>query len=156
MNTSFLTPRQERVQHIHELLAKGRPVTCGQVARELETSERTIQRDLDYMREELLLPIEYESGLRTFVYVAPASLTLFGQGTPRQAATTFDEAVALPLEDKSAGHLTVICSRYGVRANDVLRAIVGSALANAVCDSALMTTIVRAARVLATDGREIA
>jgi proteasome accessory factor B len=41
---------------------------CASLARELETSSRTIQRDVDYMRDQLGLPIEYDASQHGFYF----------------------------------------------------------------------------------------
>ena len=146
----------QRMQHIHEGLRAGRPVNASIVGRELETSPRTIQRDLDFMRDSLGLPIEYESDLRTFVYTWPVDPAIFGPVPAPARQEPRGDAFGLPLDKEPAAHLAVVCERHGLRPADVLRAIVGETLADAVCNSTIMAGIVRAARVLATDGREIA
>ena len=47
-----------RVQHIAAALTCKKRSTIAELADELEASTRTIQRDLDYMRDQLNLPIE--------------------------------------------------------------------------------------------------
>jgi len=45
---------------IHEELKAGRDVNCRVLAEELEVSTKTIMRDIEFMRDQLMLPIEYE------------------------------------------------------------------------------------------------
>jgi predicted DNA-binding transcriptional regulator YafY len=49
----------ERVLRIHELVARGNFPNCSTIARELEVNRKTIQRDLNFMRDELELPVAY-------------------------------------------------------------------------------------------------
>ena len=141
------------MQHIHEMLRAGRPVNAARVARELETSPRTIQRDLDFMRDSMGLPIVYEPERHSFVYTWPVDPAIFGGAPASNRQAPASEAFGLPLDEEPAGHLTIICARHDVRGVDVLRAIIGNTLADAVCNSTLLHDIVRAARVLATDER---
>lgn len=53
---------------IHELLQKGAPVSRSTLAAELEVSPKTVGRDLDFMRDRLGLPLEYDPARHGFVY----------------------------------------------------------------------------------------
>ena len=64
-------PPLERMQRLHDLLMNERPVNCQQLGREFEVSYKTIQRDLDFMRDRLNLPIEYDPSRYTFRYTEP-------------------------------------------------------------------------------------
>lgn len=64
-------PPLERMQRLHELLMSGRQVNCQQLGKEFEVSYKTIQRDLDFMRDRLNLPLEYDPTRYTFRYSEP-------------------------------------------------------------------------------------
>ncbi len=64
-------PPLERMQRLHDLLMNERPVNCQQLGREFEVSYKTIQRDLDFMRDRLHLPIAYDATKYTFRYTEP-------------------------------------------------------------------------------------
>ena len=53
-------PPLERMMAIHARLKAGRFPNCRKIAEELEVSSKTIQRDIDFMRYRLALPIEYD------------------------------------------------------------------------------------------------
>lgn len=57
-----------RVLWIHERLGNQQSVTAVSLARELETSERTIKRDLEFMRDELGAPIEWSHATHSYGY----------------------------------------------------------------------------------------
>ncbi len=57
-----------RMQRIHEALSDGAPANCSKLAKELEVSTKTVQRDLDYMRDQLELPIDYDAAGRSYYY----------------------------------------------------------------------------------------
>jgi len=61
-------PPLERMQRLHDLLMNEKPVNCQQLGREFEVSYKTIQRDLDFMRDRLNLPIAYDATRYTFRY----------------------------------------------------------------------------------------
>jgi predicted DNA-binding transcriptional regulator YafY len=61
----------QRVWHVHARLSRWERVTTETLAAELEVTTRTIKRDLDFMRDRLGLPIEWDAGERTFVYTRP-------------------------------------------------------------------------------------
>ncbi len=60
-----------RMRRIHEILSDGKPANCSMLARELEVSAKTIQRDIDYMRDQQQLPIDYDSSTRSYIYTRP-------------------------------------------------------------------------------------
>jgi len=53
---------------IHQALQSGRPTNASTLGRELEVSTKTIQRDLEFMRDRLDLPIEYDSHQHGLIY----------------------------------------------------------------------------------------
>lgn len=53
---------------IHELLTAGKYPNCSKLAREFEVSGKTIQRDIEFMRDQLALPIEYDGPRHGFFY----------------------------------------------------------------------------------------
>lgn len=53
-------PAMARVQHIAAALACKKRITIAKLATELEACPRTIQRDLDFMRDQLHLPIDVD------------------------------------------------------------------------------------------------
>lgn len=63
-----------RVLWIHERLGNQHPATAVSLARELETSERTIKRDILFMRDQLGAPIEWDGSAHTYAYTRPCDL----------------------------------------------------------------------------------
>jgi proteasome accessory factor B len=57
-----------RIIQIHELLKEGKFPNCQALSGEFEVSYKTVQRDIDFMRDQLQLPIEYDSVRRGFLY----------------------------------------------------------------------------------------
>lgn len=57
-----------RMLEIHGLLMKAQYPNCTQIGVALEVSAKTIQRDIDFMRDQLSLPIDYDSVRRGFYY----------------------------------------------------------------------------------------
>jgi proteasome accessory factor B len=58
---------------IHEHLAAGRHPNCSSLAREFEVSAKTIQRDIEFMRDQLALPIDYDGAKHGFRYARPVA-----------------------------------------------------------------------------------
>ena len=56
---------------LHELLSAGRYPNCSFLAGEFEVSAKTIQRDVDFMRDQLVLPVEYDRQRHGFFYAKP-------------------------------------------------------------------------------------
>ena len=61
----------ERMLRIHEYLAAGEYPNCGRLAREFEVSPKTVERDVEFMRDHFDLPIKYDSHRRGFFYTRP-------------------------------------------------------------------------------------
>jgi len=69
----FSRPPLARMMQLHaQLLARKFP-NCRKLAHELEVSEKTIQRDIEFMRYQLGLPIEYDQLHFGFVYTEPVT-----------------------------------------------------------------------------------
>lgn len=58
----------ERLTYINKKLAAGACVNKNQFAKELEASVSTIGRDIDYLRDRMLAPIEYDSSRKGYYY----------------------------------------------------------------------------------------
>jgi proteasome accessory factor B len=61
------------MMRLHEKLKAGAFPNCRKLADELEVSTKTIQRDIDFMRDRLGLPIEYDQLHFGFVYTEPVT-----------------------------------------------------------------------------------
>ncbi len=64
-------PQHSRLLFIDREINTGRYPNCGQLAQEYEVSNKTIRRDLDYMRYQLDAPIEYSAPHRGYYYTEP-------------------------------------------------------------------------------------
>jgi proteasome accessory factor B len=69
----FARPPLERMMKLHHQLNTGRFPNCRKLADELEVSTKTIQRDIDFMRDRLNLPIEYDQIHFGFFYTEPVT-----------------------------------------------------------------------------------
>ena len=69
----YSRPPLERMMRMHARLQSGRYPNCRNLAQELEVSSKTIQRDLEFMRYRLGLPIEYDQLHFGFYYTEPVS-----------------------------------------------------------------------------------
>ncbi len=69
----FSRPPLERMMRLHERLKAGVYPNCRKLASELEVSAKTIQRDIDFMRDRLGLPIEYDQIQFGFYYTEPVA-----------------------------------------------------------------------------------
>jgi len=69
----YSRPPLERMMRMHQRLKAGRYPNCRKLADELEVSAKTVQRDIDFMRYRLGLPIEYDQLHFGFYYTEPVS-----------------------------------------------------------------------------------
>ena len=61
-------PPLARMLRIHEFLQTSARASCRTLAAELEVSAKTVQRDIDFMRDQLGLPIDYDVSAHGFFY----------------------------------------------------------------------------------------
>jgi proteasome accessory factor B len=61
-------PPLERMLRIHQALSAGKFPNATTLARELEVSTKSIQRDIEFMRDRLALPIEYNAARMGYFY----------------------------------------------------------------------------------------
>jgi predicted DNA-binding transcriptional regulator YafY len=64
----FSRPPLQRMMRLHAALKSHHFPNCQKIAAELEVSSKTIQRDIDFMRDRLGLPIGYDSQKFGFYY----------------------------------------------------------------------------------------
>ena len=64
-------PPLARMLRIHEQLKGDQFPNCSQLALDLEVATKTVQRDIDFMRDRLDLPIEFDFRRNGFRYTAP-------------------------------------------------------------------------------------
>src|SRR5437762_2249179 len=72
-NENFSRPPLERMMRLHAALKAKRFPNCQKIAAELEVSAKTIQRDIDFMRDRLGLPIDYHPQEFGFYYAEPVT-----------------------------------------------------------------------------------
>ena len=61
----------ERMMHIHEELRRGASVNCTNLGEALEVARKTLVRDINYMRDRLGLPVEFDPVHNTYRYTEP-------------------------------------------------------------------------------------
>jgi predicted DNA-binding transcriptional regulator YafY len=71
--TGFSRPPLARMLRLHEWLMGDRYPNCRKLAEEFEVSAKTVQRDVNFMRDRMGLPIEYVKGRFGFRYTRPVS-----------------------------------------------------------------------------------
>ncbi|EDY84373.1 HTH domain family [Verrucomicrobiia bacterium DG1235] len=94
---SLKRPAIERMLRIHQELKHAAYPNCSTLAREMEVSSKTIARDIDFMRDRMLLPIDYDSAKHGFFYTREV-----------QSLPTIDisegELLALSIAQKAMDH----------------------------------------------------
>jgi len=53
---------------VHQLIQSGKFPNTTTLAREIEVSTKTIQRDIEFMRDRLNLPVEYDASRNGYFY----------------------------------------------------------------------------------------
>ena len=83
-------------EHLREAQKSARRVNCSTLAEALEVSPKTVQRDLNFMRAPLALPIEYDESTKSYGYDAHGEVTF-----PIGHNLTPDERIALAVARQS-------------------------------------------------------
>lgn len=73
MRDRFARPPLERMMKLHHELQARRFPNCRKLAEAMEVSTKTVQRDIDFMRDRLGLPIEYDQIHFGFYYTEPVA-----------------------------------------------------------------------------------
>jgi proteasome accessory factor B len=63
----------QRIYVIHEAVQEGSYPNCRTLAERLEVTDKTIQRDITFMRDELNLPLEYDGQQHGYTYTQDVS-----------------------------------------------------------------------------------
>ena len=66
-------PPLERMLRIHRALQAGSFPNASKLAREVEVSSKTIHRDIEFMRDRLNLPVEYDASRNGYFYTGEVS-----------------------------------------------------------------------------------
>ncbi len=61
----------ERIFTIHQEIQRGRFPNCRQLAEQIEVTQKTIQRDISFMQNDLGLPLEYDGSRHGYYYERP-------------------------------------------------------------------------------------
>jgi len=139
---------------LHEKLRAGAFPNCRKLADELEVSTKTIQRDIDFMRDRLGLPIEYDQLHFGFVYTEPVTsfpsievsegevIALFvaQKALEQYRGTSFEKPLKTAFEKITQG----LKDRIGFHWGDVDSAISFRGLGTSVADLELFETVSRA------------
>jgi len=104
----YSRPPLARMMRLHELLMADQFPNCRQVAEEFEVAAKTVQRDVNFMRDRLGLPIEYEKARFGFRYTRPVSNfpALAGDGA-RAAASPWKRTLPAPIGSRPALNVAV-------------------------------------------------
>jgi predicted DNA-binding transcriptional regulator YafY len=99
----YSRPPLARMMRLHELLMANQFPNCRQLAEEFEVSAKTVQRDVNFMRDRLSLPIDYDKGRFGFRYTRAVSNFPATTGDdPRGAANPWKRAVPGPVGTRPA------------------------------------------------------
>ena len=95
-----------RINEIHRRLRDNRRFTAGYLAKVLEVSSRTIRRDLEFMRDQQGLPLEFDNEKQSWVYRGKVADLAIGHVGPESqlalliARQAVEQFKSTPLHDK--------------------------------------------------------
>lgn len=61
----------ERIFAIHDAIQRGRYPNCRQLAEQIEVTQKTIQRDITFMQNDLDMPLQYDRAKHGYYYERP-------------------------------------------------------------------------------------
>ena len=152
--TQFSRPPLERMMRLHQKLIAGDFPNCRKLSDELEVSTKTIQRDIDFMRDRLGLPIEYDQLHFGFVYTEPVThfpsvevsegevvaLFVAQKALEQYRGTSFEKPLRTAFQKITEG----LKERIGFHWGDVDSAISFRGIGTSVADLELFETVSRA------------
>jgi predicted DNA-binding transcriptional regulator YafY len=99
----YSRPPLARMLRLHEWLMANRYPNCRKIAREFEVSAKTVQRDVNFMRDQMRLPIDYDKGHFGFYYTRPVSgFPAMGTGASRGGGTPWRRSMPPAIGEKPA------------------------------------------------------
>ena len=142
------------MMRLHQKLIAGDFPNCRKLSDELEVSTKTIQRDIDFMRDRLGLPIEYDQLHFGFVYTEPVThfpsvevsegevvaLFVAQKALEQYRGTSFEKPLRTAFEKITDG----LKDRIGFHWGDVDSAISFRGIGTSVADLELFETVSRA------------
>jgi predicted DNA-binding transcriptional regulator YafY len=160
--SQFSRPPLERMMRLHQRLVAGDFPNCRKLSDELEVSTKTIQRDIDFMRDRLGLPIEYDQLHFGFVYTEPVThfpnvevsegevvaLFVAQKSLEQYRGTSFEKPLRTAFGKITEG----LKDRIGFHWGDVDSAISFRGIGTSIADLELFETVSRAV----LDSRELA
>src|SRR5437762_1843215 len=66
-------PPLQRMLRIHAAIQSGKYPNASVLAKELDVSTKSVHRDLDFMRDRLILPLEWDGSQRGYHYTGKVS-----------------------------------------------------------------------------------
>ena len=150
----FSRPPLERMMRLHQKLLAGEFPNCRTVSVELEVSNKTIQRDVDFMRDRLGLPIIYDQAHCGFIYTEAVThfpsvdvsegevvaLFVAQKALEQYRGTSFEKPLRTAFEKITEG----LQERIGLSLGDVDLAISFRGLGGSVTDLELFDVVSRA------------
>jgi predicted DNA-binding transcriptional regulator YafY len=96
-------PPLARMVRLHEWLMADRYPNCRKLAEEFEVSAKTVQRDVNFMRDRMGLPIDYDKGRFGFHYTRPVSgFPAMGMATSRGGGNPWRHSAPPAIGEKPA------------------------------------------------------
>jgi len=138
---------------MHQQLRAGRFPNCRTLADKLEVSTKTIQRDIEFMRDQLGLPIEYDQLHFGFIYTEPVTSFPSIEVSEGEVVALFvaqkaleqyrDTSFEKPLQTAFGKITEGLKDRIGFQWDDVDSAISFRGLGTSVADLELFETVSR-------------
>jgi len=148
-------PPLARMLRIHEQLKDAQFPNCSQLSMELEVATKTVQRDIDFMRDRMDLPIEFDFRRNGFHYTSPVDnfptvqiteqelLALFiaEKALAQYKGTPFEKPLHAAFEKLTEG----LDDTISFRCDDMNSAISFRSIGTTVADLEMFETVSKAA-----------
>lgn len=143
-----------RMQKIHAVLAEGKYPNAVTLGRLLEVDPKTIRRDMEYMRDQMDYPIEYDESRRGFYYSEPVANFPLMKATEgellallvaRQALQAYEGTPYAQVLEKAFGKLaSMLGDEVSVAASDLTDAVSFRSEGVGILDAALYASVSKA------------
>ena len=147
-------PPLARMLRIHDRLKGDRFPNCSQLALDLEVSTKTVQRDVDFMRDRMDLPIEFDFRRNGFHYTTPVenfptvqvteqeliALFIAEKALAQYHGTPFEKPLHAAFQKLTAGLTDTVSFRW----SDLDTAISFRSIGTTVADLELFETVSQA------------
>jgi len=153
-NALHSRPPLERMLRIHQALQSGKFPNASTLAREIEVATKTIHRDIEFMRDRLGLPVEYDSARIGYHYTEEVSAfpniqitegELLRSSWPKRRSSNIAARASRSRSSAPSGKWSSRCRHHFAQPADIGQTISFRTRAEPILNLEIFDTLARAA-----------